>query len=83
MLVTHLFLVPHAAALAALFVRWGALGIGMGIVVATGFLTALIITAASIPPTGPKVYLLGIAIVAISIPYHIAIMLRAQRLSTR
>jgi hypothetical protein len=83
MLMTHLFLVPHAAALSALFLRWGALGVGIAIVVGTLFLTALFISAAGIPPTGPAVYLLGAAIVALSIPYHIAILLRAERLSTK
>jgi hypothetical protein len=76
-------LVPHAAALAALYVRWGAFPVGVALTAAIGFLTAVFINVFHIGPTDKIVYPISFAIYGLSLVCHLMIWLKVERISSR
>lgn len=76
-------LVPHAAALAALYVRWGAFPVGLAMTAAVGFLTAVFINVFRIGPNDSIVYPIGCAIYGLSFVCHLIIWLKVERVSSR
>ena len=83
MFISHFILVPHAAALAAMYVRWGGLPIGIGVGIAAISLTVFVITAFHIGPDDLSVFLIGFIVVITCLACHIAVWLRAEALAAR
>ena len=82
-LVTHLILVPHAAALAAMIVRWGALPLAIGISFGSAFLTGLFFNAIRVHDDSPVVWFVGFAILGACGACHFFVWQRAEALSAR
>jgi len=80
-LIAHLILIPHAAALAAMFVRWGALPLAIAIAIGSLFLSGSIFGAMQVDEDSPIVFMIGAGVLAICAACHIAVWLRAEKLS--
>jgi len=76
-------LVPHAAAVAALYVRWGAFPAGVALTAAVGFLTASFINVFRIGPHDAIVYLIALTIYGLCLVCHLIIWLKVERVSSR
>lgn len=82
-LIAHLLLIPHAAAVAATFMRWGALPLAIGISIGSGFLSGSFFAAIRAPDNHPVVFLVAILVTGLCAACHLAVWLRVQAMSAR
>lgn len=83
LLITHLILIPHLAALTAMFVRWGALGIGIGLTIGTLILTVLVIDTIRITDQSPVVFMICGVLLIVCVMCQIGVRLRMDALASR
>ncbi|WP_010586109.1 ABC transporter permease [Schlesneria paludicola] len=83
LIVTHLILLPHLAALMAMFVRWGALAIGIGLTIGSLILTVCAFGTFGISQQSPVVFLTCGGILVLCGMCHIGIHLRTDALASR
>lgn len=82
-LILHLILVPHLAAVAAMYLRWGALPLGIAAAIGSGFVTGSIFTAIRAHDDDPIIFFVDIGLVVICLSCHVVVWLRAEALSAK
>ena len=83
LIVTHLILIPHLAALLSVFVRWGALPISIGLTIGILFLIVSFFAAIRLSDDNAIVYLPCFLIYVLCIACHIGVRLRIDTLVSR
>lgn len=92
--VLYFALVPNYAALTALYVRWGAVPLAIGLTIATYFVLSICIGIFLMVYSGPPspsanlgfamlIMFLGIALLAINVACHIGVLFRVQALAEK
>ena len=76
-LIAHLILIPHAAAIWASYVRWGALPLAIGTSIASLFTAALFFESFGIEPASAIVVLHGCVVLLICGGIHLIVRNRA------
>ncbi len=79
----HFVLVPHITMVAALFVRWGGLALGIGTAIAVACLSFVTIFCFRPGANSVIVFLLSFAILAVCLACHLVIVLLADSSATR
>lgn len=82
-LIAHLILVPHLAAVMAMYVRWGALALAIGMTIGSLFLSGSIFSALSVGDDAPIVWAVALLIWIISALCHLVVWLKAEALCAR
>ena len=82
-LIAHLILVPHLAAVLALYVRWGAIPIAIGIAFASLFLSVSLFQAVRADHNAPIVWVVILGLMAVCAATHLFVWLKAEALSAR
>jgi ABC-type Na+ efflux pump permease subunit len=82
-LIAHLLFVPHAAAVAATFVRWGALPIAIGLSIGSGFLSGSFFNAIRASDNHPAVYLVALFVLGLCAASHLVVWLRVEAISAK
>ncbi len=82
-LVSHLILVPHAAAALAMFVRWGALPLAIGVAFGSLFLSVSIFQAVRADHNDPIVWVVIFIILTMSAACHAVVWLKAEAVCAR
>jgi ABC-type transport system involved in multi-copper enzyme maturation permease subunit len=82
-LVSHLILVPHAAAALAMFVRWGALPLAIGLAFGSLFLSVSIFQAVRANHNDPIVWVVIFVVLAVSAACHVVVWLKAESVCAR
>lgn len=82
-LIAHLILIPHAAAVAALYVRWGALPLAIGIAIGSGFVSGSFFAAIRAGDNHPAVFFVAFVVFTICGLCHIVVRLRTEALTAK
>ena len=82
-LVAHLILVPHAAAVLAMYVRWGALPLGIGVAFASLCLSVSIFQANRVGQNAPIVWIVTFTVLGICAVCHLVVWLKAEAMCAR
>ncbi len=82
-LVSHLILVPHAAAALAMFVRWGALPLAIAVSFGSLFLSVSIFGALRAGHNDPIVWIVIFVVLAVSVACHVVVWLKAEAVCAR
>ncbi|MBS0203986.1 MAG: ABC transporter permease subunit [Planctomycetes bacterium] len=80
-IVSLLLLIPHYTAVYALFVRWGAVPLGFGTMVATYFLVVLAFQSGIVSPAG--VHAVTVVMLMICVACHVFVVSSIPRLAAR
>jgi ABC-type transport system involved in multi-copper enzyme maturation permease subunit len=83
LIIALLLVIPHVAAIASIYVRWGALPLGIGAAIGLVFLAETIFQAMRLGPHDVMVYFMALVILCLSCCCHIAVWLRTEALSAR
>ncbi len=81
--VSHLILVPHAAAALAMFVRWGALPLAIGVAFGSLFLSVSIFQAVRADHNDPIVWVVIFVVLAASAACHVVVWLKVEAVCAR
>ena len=82
-LVSHLILVPHAAAALAMFVRWGALPLAIAVSFGSLFLSVSIFGALRAGHNDPIVWVVIFIVLTVSAACHVVVWLKAEAVCAR
>ena len=82
-LIAHLILVPHLAAVLALYVRWGAIPIAIGIAFGSLFLSVSLFQAVRANHNSPIVWAVILGVMVLCAVSHLFVWLKAEALSAR
>ncbi len=82
-LVSHLILVPHAAAALAMFVRWGAFPLAIAVSFGSLFLSVSIFGALRAGQNAPIVWIVIFIVLAVSAACHVVVWLKAEAVCAR
>ena len=82
-LVAHLILVPHAAAVLSMYVRWGALPLGIGVAFTFLFLSVSIFEANRVGQNAPIVWIVTFLVLGLCAACHLVVWLKAEAMCAR
>ena len=82
-LIAHLLLVPHAAAVSAMFVRWGALPLGISLAIGSLFLSGSVFSALRVNDNSVIVWTVAFGVLLICGLCHLVVWLKAEALCAR
>lgn len=82
-LIAHLILVPHVAAVAAMYLRWGALPLSIGVGIGSLFLSGSIFSLLRVGPNDGIVWGVAFGILVVCIVCHQVVYLRAEGMCAR
>jgi ABC-type Na+ efflux pump permease subunit len=82
-MVAHLLLVPHATAAIAMFVRWGALPLGIGTAIGSLFLSVSIFEALRVNQNAAIVWVVAFVVLGVCAFCHVVVWLKAEAICAR
>lgn len=82
-LIAHLLLVPHVAAVAAMYLRWGALPLSIGVGIGSLFLSGSSFSMMRVGPNDVIVWVVGLGILVVCLFCHQVVYLKAEKMCAR